>query len=1000
MVESATSDELKRLIALPANELLKEFTAARDKLRDFLISQGISVPSIDLSQPESNTPKHDMNRSILLDEFNLQTISAIDANILTVYSTANSIVSLFEKMPGNKNLEFITITIEGKNPCTAKDLYEQFKNGAIDGDAQIAVISSDLKALIGDLSKPLADGKVASLDSSDLDNIFDAPPPPSAPSKVQEQAPAAIQASQPVAPAVLPPDEEEIQYLPYRIEQNDLDAVMSGPALSLAAAPANTSQAASAISQSEMDELKELSAAKSKTPPPFVPPQAREEAQLAPATPATLGQDEIDALLGGGKTPKKEAPATLGQDEIDALLGGGKTPKHEEKATLDQSELDALLSGGKSKKKEEPATLGQNEIDALLGGGKTSKHEEKATLDQSELDALLSGGKSKKKEEPATLGQNEIDALLGGGKTSKHEEKATLDQSELDALLSGGKSKKKEEPATLGQNEIDALLGGGKTSKHEEKATLDQSELDALLSGGKSKKKEEPATLGQNEIDALLGGGKTSKHEEKATLDQSELDALLSGGKSKKKEEPATLGQNEIDALLSGTSKKEEPATVSQDDIDALLAGTSKKEEPATVSQDDIDALLAGTSKKEEPATVSQDDIDALLAGSSKKEEPATVSQDDIDALLAGTSKKEEPATVSQDDIDALLAGTSKKEEPATVSQDDIDALLAGTSKKEEPATVSQDDIDALLSLQSNTADIDKKSVVTVLSQSELDAIAALEPEKATVVLPRKITKEELDKISATPSDELKELNRELTQEELDKLMSGELPHIDNAPLTPDYEDNPLSQEDLDKIFASNAKPESHEILQVPLPAVLSQSELDAISALEPEPAIVELPDKISKEDLEKISATPSDELKELHRELTQEELDKLMSGEVPHIDNAPPTPDYEDKSMSQEDLDKFFSPPVQKEEVAEIQSEPPREVDTALSFVKDNVSVEFMESSEEREELLSSNEGAESASFSEAVPLVIAESETKANAGSSEDDKVKSEAELEEMFS
>ncbi len=654
----STSQELKRLLDLPTSDLLKEFNEARERFRECLRNHGIEIPNM-MIVDQGQGPSGEPGRSILLDDFNVQTIKAIDKSVITVYSTADSFVKLFELLPSSSTLEDMTVTVEGKPPCTAKDLSDQLKAGSIPKDSQLVVASSDLKELLPDLEgkpsspqdkkgrSPAEQPKAATLDEGDLDGIFEGKLPE--PAKKPEPPPKPAPKPEPEA-AKAPAEEAK-----------------SKPAAPEAAAPAP-------LAHKQM-------------PPSSKIPMPSPLVELSPS----ISQEDYDALFKSDEEQPLDL-STLGDEAPEQAPA--KQPEPDSQKTLSQAELDALLSGPSSAtekpvfpaKKEEPEpSLSQAELDALISGSSESKpvaaeeDDSSKSLSQAELDALLSGPSSatekpvfpaKKDDSGTSLSQAELDALISGSSPAPSKPKAaaakeddlstSLSQAELDALISGprdfkpGSDEDDDSGKSLSQAELDALISGSSPSPSKPKAaaakeddlstSLSQAELDALLSGSSpAPSKPKPATpvkaeapgksLSQAELDAMLAEMASSKPEPpkedlNASLSQAELDALIAGmdggaGKASAKEEPQSLGisQDELDSAISSKPKApksfglldvaDDTEGISQSVIDKAFA-SSKPPAPKPAPP----AKTAKPAKEPElKADISQEELDKLFGG-------------------------------------------------------------------------------------------------------------------------------------------------------------------------------------------------------------------------------------------------------------------------------------------------------------------------------------------------------------------------------------------------
>ena len=643
MAENSTAQELKRLLELQTPELIKEFNESRERFREYLRKHGIEVPNmliVDQPQGVSGEP----GRSILLDDFNAQTIKAIDKSVITVYSTADSFLKLFEQIPSSQALENMTVTIDGKPPCTAKDLSEQVKTSVIPKDAQLVVASSDLKALLGDLEpksqaapekgKGKESTKVAALDDSDFENIYDTsknvPPAP------QKAAPAA-----PKQPEPAPAPQPQIPSKPIKLD-----------------AP----------------------------PPPLIKPKDDAQAEKSQDSKAAQGKSMPPSSRMPLPSPLVMLSPSISQQDFNELFN------------MDEDDF-AKLSAGEETSSEPAPNLNQNELDALLSHVESITASEEtpapASLDQSELDALLSVSKpaTPAKAPSSSVDQNEIDALLSAAKPAKSVPPPKAPQPQ---------AKPEPKNENLSQNELDALFGAPQKTvpapaAKPDTGAVDQSEIDALLNATKAaptpKVEQKNESLSQNELDALFGAPQKTAtapaaKPDSTAVDQSEIDALLNTVKSapvaENKPESSSVGQSEIDALLNAGKKPEPPATpkatvknenLSQNDLDALFASMNpapaKKESPKKAEPEIIDF------------GVSQEELDKAI--SAKPEPPKSFGIFDV---------ADDSEGISQDAIDKAFGvkkpntktpvfnpQPSLKKEPemtdsAEISQEELDKIF------------------------------------------------------------------------------------------------------------------------------------------------------------------------------------------------------------------------------------------------------------------------------------------------------------------------------------
>ncbi|OGV45312.1 MAG: hypothetical protein A2017_08910 [Lentisphaerae bacterium GWF2_44_16] len=570
-----TSEELKRLTELPSKELLKEYTEARERFRKFLKASGINVPDIIIGNTQE-AGFSGSQKSILLDEFSGETISSIDETVLTVYSTVDAFLKLFEKIVASDVLEDITVTVEGRDPCTAKDLKEQVEAGKVAKDGQLVVASGDLKMLLPDLGVKVKETakhekadkteKAAVLSEADIKGIFE-----------QKEAQDVPKEEKPEKEEEKAPEQEEKksgEFSPV-ITQKEYDELMG-----LAKVPAPEAAAAPAEKTDEPVEVKAVEEAEA------VPvPKSVKETKVTPESSVAQKEEK--------RTSVEKTPAPAKKAESDTSL-------------LSQAELDALLSSKSST--------------AAVDNGKAAVSSN--SVSQAELDEVLKASASAKTEAPNATTKKEEQVSTGS---------ASLSQSELDALFSAkpetteATAKKEEQVSTgsasLSQSELDALFSGKAETK--EAAVKTES------------KAPDAAAVSQSEIDALLNKGPAGKsdaaaktEEQISIVSQKELDDLLNNKKpveAIKKDEKPAVSQNEIDELLNkpvepikqdiGSASGNGNSLASQAEVDTLLKILSK-----TGKHDDKNTNAEAPAENTGKSVVSQDELDALFTASNAKD--------------------------------------------------------------------------------------------------------------------------------------------------------------------------------------------------------------------------------------------------------------------------------------------------------------------------------------------------------------------------------------------
>ncbi len=408
MPDLNVNEDLKQLSNLTPEELLKELSDARARFYEYLKSMGIDVPEI---IPERRNPfAEDKAHSIILEEFTLQTISALNPNTITVLSTIKSLVTLRKQLPASKHLSKIGVTIEGQPPCSIDQLIEKLNSDdqTLTENNTLAVASQDLKALLEEIASIPIDLRVTenreeaeaspeqqviSLDNDELDNLLNDIPETSEISAEQpdiesvvaeELAEAENEVITEEAPVIEPkasiPIETTFGEFSPIIEQAEYDELFSEehPSISFSELPAITALQEETLTTEEpgTDEL-----------------------------PETLDQNDLDALFASPPAPKEETitpeapgveelPETLDQNDLGALFAAPTPPAEAKQGEPPEPEI---------KTEELPDTLDQNDLDALFAAPTPPAEAKKGEPPEPEI---------KTEELPGTLDQNDLDALF------------------------------------------------------------------------------------------------------------------------------------------------------------------------------------------------------------------------------------------------------------------------------------------------------------------------------------------------------------------------------------------------------------------------------------------------------------------------------------------------------------------------------------------------------------------------------------------------------------
>jgi hypothetical protein len=737
-----TQEEFKRLVELSSADLLKELTETREMFRGYLKQKGIDVPDIVIDEPEQSVA--DTSNSILLEDFSIKSIKSIDNTVLTVYSTVDAFLTLFDKLPDSQRLEDLTVTVEGHDPCTAKDVQEQIENDLISKDAQVILASSELLSLLPELGGEVVERgeeqeaseessvsevkteKAKALDEKDLESIFDED------LELESAAQGKIKVSEPQAQTAPEVEKAEAE------EGGDEEEEELSPL----------------ISQELYDEL-------------FGDVEKSEETEEEDS-------DQEEAV-------DNEEPAADEQESVEKV--DSEDVEEESSESLTQEELDKLLAG--------ETIAGAAVVEAVTQEETAEEspeaEDDSTVLSQAELDKLLVGGgveetpeepKSETEDDSAVLSQDELDKLLaGGGETAEEAPKAeddstVLSQDELDKLLAGGgeeetpteEAPKAEDGSTvLSQDELDKLLAG-KAEQSNEDDVLSVLDSKEPIPQNSEKTSEDSQALSQNELDQLLENldkvPVVESDDNEHQLSQKELDELMH-------KEPELPPQVEVQPVVPAPVNEkdfEEKPVLSQDELDKLIAGGSEE----TPAEESAEAPVA----EDDSTALSQDELDKLLAGGGEG------APDESSEVEAQEETEDDSQTLSQNELDQLLGNLDKAQ---VVESDDNEHQLSQKELDElthkEPELPPQVEVQPVVPAPVNEKDFAQKPA---LSQNELDKL-----------FDEKEKKEKNDKQSVE-SD-----STTLSQNELDDLLNG----LESKP-TEDNEKPNLSQEELDKMFS------------------------------------------------------------------------------------------------------------------------------------------------------------------------------------------------------
>ena len=810
MPELKINDEIKRLVDMQPADLIGELNKARARFHDYLQSLGVEVPKI--VAREETSFDDESEHAVLLDSFTAETISSMSESALTVFSTTQALMNLYTLLPESDLLKLATVTIEGKEPCTVQELKDLLDSEAegLSLESPLVIGSADLKALLPELlDAPTGPEEVATLDIGDLDNLFDEDEPEEQVEEalVPEAEPAEdqpVSTAEEVAEAAWPAEEQDetpLEELSPLIAQDEYDTLMSdaNPTISFneilsstASTPASSAPLSTegALSQDDMDALLGGS-----TEPPE---QSANKSDL-------MSQDDLNELFAQNDalaTPatavdsSETAPDSLGQSELDALLGGLSSEENKEEESLDQSELDALFSPATPSLDTEepnaddlPDTLGQGDLDALFAGNTPAAKTEEPnaddlpdTLGQGDLDALFAGNTPAAKAEepnvddlPETLGQSDMDALFAANAPAAKTEEPNVD----------------DLPETLGQSGMDALFAANAPAAKAEEANVD----------------DLPETLGQSDMDALFAEAVAAPEEQ--PVDESDQTQTL---------QEAVVSKDEMERLYSGETlplvSKPTPIPVIERDL------TPPELYNPLVTDNEIAASFANkktTNSVDEPAE-------------QKQTREAETSQDELEELFSAG-----PATTSQQpealpSIDRDL--TAPELQDIAVSQNEINDTFEETSHTEQKnpiedlrdATTTQVEMDKLY--DGTILPIARKPETIPTVDRDLSAPAMQDPlisedEISSMYKPKKTTELEqnaaVDEHNQTPEDTENQLRDPITSEdEIHKLYGGTIlpiaripetiPTVDRDLTAPAMQDPLISEDEISSMYKPKIK--------------------------------------------------------------------------------------------------------------------------------------------------------------------------------------------------
>lgn len=157
--DEPVQDQLGYLMKMGSQELCSELDAAWKRLQKMLnagTAENMADESGELLVDEptlNDMPDEDakpivQNRTILVQHFNANFKEAFVPQILTVYSHAGALKSLFTLYEGVHTLKSLTARVEGEEPCNAYELAEMVAGGDINSEESIEIDGQELRGLL------------------------------------------------------------------------------------------------------------------------------------------------------------------------------------------------------------------------------------------------------------------------------------------------------------------------------------------------------------------------------------------------------------------------------------------------------------------------------------------------------------------------------------------------------------------------------------------------------------------------------------------------------------------------------------------------------------------------------------------------------------------------------------------------------------------------------------------------------------------------------------
>lgn len=168
-VSLPAEEELARLRKLSTADLVNELFFSRQRLRTFLEEKGIPVPDFVIDSQTHKTLL-DLTASSAVENFSRDTIRGIGEDVEAVNSSVKSFVMLFDSLISTNSFEQVMVSVEGaEEPCTVKQLLENYDNSRIDEDRRVVIAVRDLKSQLASLIDENSSGSKSFEDVDDDD---------------------------------------------------------------------------------------------------------------------------------------------------------------------------------------------------------------------------------------------------------------------------------------------------------------------------------------------------------------------------------------------------------------------------------------------------------------------------------------------------------------------------------------------------------------------------------------------------------------------------------------------------------------------------------------------------------------------------------------------------------------------------------------------------------------------------------------------------------------